>query len=75
MSDSEQLDSKVEEDGEKVVEGKERRNSLVAFLRAIRFRKSKPVQPAVERDFAQLHSRARPAQTPADEKACIRSAN
>lgn len=63
MSDSERLDKN------------ERRNSLAAFLRAIRFRKSKSEQPPVERDFAQLHPRARQHQAVADEQACIRSAN
>jgi len=63
MSDSERLDKN------------ERRNSLAAFLRSIRFRTKKSEQPAVERDFAQLHPRARQPQTLADEQACIRSAN
>ncbi|MEE4279901.1 MAG: hypothetical protein V2I82_15655 [Halieaceae bacterium] len=62
-SDSERLDRN------------ERRNSLAAFLRAIRFRKPKTETTKVERVFAQLHSRARRPSRLADEHACIRSAN
>jgi hypothetical protein len=63
MSDSERLDKN------------ERRNSLAAFLRSIRFRTKKTEHPAVERTFAQLHPRARQPKALADEQACIRSAN
>ena len=37
----------------------ERRNSLAAFLRAIRFQKPEGEEIAVERSMARLHPRAR----------------
>ncbi|MEO1080610.1 MAG: hypothetical protein AAFY29_13715 [Pseudomonadota bacterium] len=53
----------------------ERRNSLAAFLRAIRFRKPKRANVVVERDFAQLHPRAPQHHRAAEDGTCVRSAN
>ncbi|MEM1187688.1 MAG: hypothetical protein AAF933_10995 [Pseudomonadota bacterium] len=53
----------------------ERRNSLAAFLRAIRFRKPKRNAVVVERDFAQLHPRAPQHHRTAEDWSCVRSAN
>jgi hypothetical protein len=53
----------------------ERRNSLAAFLRAIRFRKPKNESAKVERDFAQLQPRARQQRRLAEERYWVRSAN
>ena len=54
---------------------RERRNSLAAFLRAIRFRKPKRASAVVERDFAQLHPRAPQHNLAAEDGTCVRSAN
>ncbi|GEM_PF-3690913 len=53
----------------------ERSNSLAAFLRAIKFRKPARHNAYVERDFAQLHPRARQSADIADDNNWIRSAN
>lgn len=53
----------------------ERSNSLAAFLRAIKFRKPKDDQVKVDRDFAQLHSKARRSKDQAEERYWVRSAN
>ena len=53
----------------------ERRNSLAAFLRAIRFRKPKPATVHIDRELAQLHPRARQLGDSADEYDLVRSAN
>ncbi len=53
----------------------ERRNSLAAFLRAIRFRKPERSEVHIDRELAQLHPRARQLGDGADEKGWIPSAN
>jgi hypothetical protein len=53
----------------------ERRNSLAAFLRAIRFRKPARKTVEIDRELAQLHPRARQLGDSADEQGCVRSAN
>lgn len=53
----------------------ERRNSLAAFLRAIKFRTPKHDNVQIERDFAQLNRRARKSKESADEYRWVRSAN
>lgn len=63
-SDSERLDRN------------ERRNSLAAFLRAIRFRKPKEEGARVEQVFAQLNPHPRTKRRRAtEERYCVRSAN
>ena len=50
------------------------RNSLAAFLRAIKFRKPSQGDARVERDFAQMHPRTpQPAQV--EDNNWVRSAN
>ena len=53
----------------------ERKNSLAAFLRAIKFRTPRNDQVKIERDFAQLHSRARKSKDSAEDHLWVRSAN
>jgi hypothetical protein len=53
----------------------ERRNSLAAFLRAIRFRKPKEETVRIDRDFAQLQSGPGKRRRLKEERYCIRSAN
>lgn len=53
----------------------ERRNSLAAFLRAIRFRKPERKTVHIDRELAQLHPRARQPGDGADDQDGIRSAN
>jgi hypothetical protein len=63
-SDSERLDRN------------ERRNSLAAFLRAIRFRKPKEDNVRIEQDFAQLKTHPRTKRRRGvEERYCVRSAN
>jgi hypothetical protein len=64
MKDSERLDRN------------ERRNSLAAFLRAIKFRKPTSDEVVVEQTFAQPKPRARQRKTRlAEEYRWVRSAN
>lgn len=53
----------------------ERRNSLAAFLRAIKFKAPPRRDTRVERDFAQIHSRASRRGAPPEDKHWVRSAN
>ncbi|MFT7286969.1 MAG: hypothetical protein ACI87W_001078 [Halieaceae bacterium] len=52
-------------------------NSLVAFLRAIKFRKNACAQDRAvdERTFARPHPQARQGRPLAEEASCVRSAN
>lgn len=60
-------------DSERLVRN-ERRNSLSAFLRAIKFRKPRSPERA-ERAFAQPHQQARQHGALAEENSWVRSAN
>ena len=62
-SDSERLDRN------------ERRNSLAAFLRAIKFRTPKPEATHVERDMARLHPRTPQSPGVGEDNELVRSAN
>ncbi len=53
----------------------ERRNSLAAFLRAIRFQKPEGDEVAVERHMARLHPRARQHGGVSEDSNWVRSAN
>lgn len=53
----------------------ERRNSLAAFLRAIKFKAPPRRDTRVERDFAQIQSRAPRREAPPEDHHWVRSAN
>ena len=53
----------------------ERRNSLAAFLRAIRFQKPEGEEVSVDRQMARLHPRARQHGGAGEDSNCVRSAN
>lgn len=53
----------------------ERRNSLAAFLRAIKFKAPPRRATRVERDFAPIHSRTPRREAQPEDKHWVRSAN
>lgn len=53
----------------------ERRNSLAAFLRAIRFRKPQATTVHIDRELAQLHPKARQLADSGEEHVGVPSAN